>query len=105
MLAVLLGMAAPARAATITFADLVRTVGASGQLRPATEVRLIAQSGTVASQNGTTAQSGNAPSSSQQQTSSTTAQTQQTPNGTQAPATPDATDSRPDPAARSTSSA
>jgi hypothetical protein len=85
MLAVLLGLAAPARAATITFADLVRTVGAGGQLRPATEVRLIAQSGTV------TTQSGNATSSSQQQTGNTTAQTQQTPNGTQAPAAPDPT--------------
>jgi len=91
MLAVLLGLAAPARAATITFADLVRTVGASGQLRPAAEVRLIAQSGTVTTQSAATTQSGNAPSSSQQQTGNTTAQTQQTPNGTQAPAAPDPT--------------
>jgi hypothetical protein len=87
MLAVLLVSAAPARAATITFADLVQTVGASGQLRTATEVRLIAQSGTVAAQSGTTTQSGNVSSSSQQQTGNTGAQTQQTPGGTQTPST------------------
>jgi hypothetical protein len=91
MLAVLLVSAAPARAATITFADVVRTVGANGQLRPATEVRLVAQSGTVAAQGTTTAQSGNASSTSQQQTGNTAAQTQQTPSGTQTPAGTDAT--------------
>jgi hypothetical protein len=68
MLGVLLAGAAPARAGTITFGDLVRTVGASGQLRPASEVRLRfgAQSGTAAAQSGTT-QSGTTSSSDQQQ--------------------------------------
>lgn len=81
MLAVLLGLAAPVSAATITFEDVVRSVGASGQLRPASEVRLRA-----VAQSGASAQSGNT-SASQQQTGSPNTQSQQT--GTQT--TPDAT--------------
>lgn len=57
MLTVLVGAAAPARAATITFADVMRSVGADGQLRPASEVHMrlggqsaVAQSGTSPSQ-------------------------------------------------------
>jgi hypothetical protein len=84
MLAVLLGLAAPARAATITFADVARTVGASGQLRPATEVRLRlgAQSGSAATQNGSTQGGSNTPSSQQQTASTSTQQTTQTPDPT-----------------------
>ena len=69
MLGVLLVTAAPAQAGTITFRDLVRSVGASGQLRPASEVRLRlgAQSGAVQTQSTTTAQGGAATSSDQQQ--------------------------------------
>jgi hypothetical protein len=89
MLAVLLGLSAPASAATITFEDVVRAVGASGQLRPASEVRLraVAQSGNTPAQSGA-AQSGNT-SASQQQTGSPNTQSQQT--GTQTPPAPDAT--------------
>lgn len=89
MLAVLLGLAAPASAATITFEDVVREVGARGQLHPASEVRLraIAQSGNTPTQSGASAQSGN--TSSQQQTGSPNTQSQQT--GTQTPPAPDAT--------------
>jgi hypothetical protein len=51
MLGVLIVGAAPARAASITFDDVVRAVGASGQVRPADEVRLrYAQSGRAAGQ-------------------------------------------------------
>jgi hypothetical protein len=90
MLAVLLGLAAPARAATITFEDVVRTVGASGQLRPATEVRLrLAAQSDAATGDGAAAQSGNA--SSQQNGSPNTQPQQQTQTGTPPPATPDAT--------------
>lgn len=91
MLAVLLGLAAPASAATITFEDVVRSVGASGQLRPASEVRLrvVAQSGNTPSQSGAPAQSGNVSTASQQQTGSPSAQSQQT--GTQTPPAPGAT--------------
>jgi hypothetical protein len=89
MLAVLLGLSAPASAATITFEDVVRAVGASGQLRPASEVRLraVAQSGNTPAQSGASAQSGN--TSSQQQTGSPSAQSQQT--GTPSTPAPDAT--------------
>jgi hypothetical protein len=68
MLGVILAGAAPAQAGTITFGDLVRTVGASGQLRPASEVRLRlgAQAGSAAAQSGST-QSGTTSSSEQQQ--------------------------------------
>lgn len=53
MLLVLLAGAAPVRAASVTFEDLVRTVGANGQLRPADEVRLrFVQSGRAAEQQG-----------------------------------------------------
>ena len=80
MLAVILGLAAPLRAATITFADVAQAVGASGQLRPASELRLGAQSGNAATQNGST-QSGNT-ASSQQTSSTNTQQTTQTPAAT-----------------------
>ena len=65
MLGVLLVAAVPAHAGTITFGDLVRTVGANGQLRPASEVRLRlgAQAGSTAAQSGST-QSGTTNSSS-----------------------------------------
>ena len=88
MLAVLIGLAAPARAATITFTELVRTVGASGQLRPASEVRLRlgVQSGSAAAQNGPAQGAG--ASSSPQQTNNATAQQQ---TSTPPPATPDQT--------------
>ncbi len=76
MLGVLLAAAAPARAGTITFGDLVSTVGASGQLRPASEVRLRmgAQAGSAAAQSGST-QSGTTSSSAPDQ--------QQQPSGSQ----------------------
>ena len=51
MLVVLLAAAAPVRANSITFENLVRTVGSNGQLRPADEVRLrFVQSGQAAGQ-------------------------------------------------------
>jgi hypothetical protein len=82
MLGVLLVLAAPARAATITFGDVVRTIGASGQLRPASEVRLRfgAQSGTVtaqvpSTQNATTSSPDQQATGSQQQTTQTTSTT------------------------------
>lgn len=67
MLGVLLLTAAPVQAGTITFRDLVRSVGASGQLRPASEVRLrlAAQSGAVQTQS--TQSQGGATTSDQQQ--------------------------------------
>jgi hypothetical protein len=88
MLGVLLVTAPAAKAGTITFGDLVRTVGASGQLRPAageTRLRFGVQSGTVTTQS-TSTQSG-ANSSSEQQTTTT----QQTPGGTTATASTDPT--------------
>ena len=71
MLCFLLAVAAPARAGTIEFVDVVRT---SGGARPANEVRLrvIGQSGRVAEQN-LSSQSGG------------TSSTQQQPNDTQSP--------------------
>jgi hypothetical protein len=68
MLGVLLVAAVPAQAGTITFGDLVRTVGANGQLRPASEVhlRLGAQAGSTAAQSGST-QSGTTSSTPDQQ--------------------------------------
>jgi PEP-CTERM motif len=59
MLGVLLITAVPAHAGTITLGDLERTVGANGQLRPASEVRLRlgAQAGSTAAQSGTTSTS------------------------------------------------
>lgn len=90
MLAVLIGLAAPARAATITFAELVRTVGASGQLRPATEVRLrLVVQGGASTQSGPAQGSG--ASSSQRQTDVAAAQQQTAQNGTQTPSAPDPT--------------
>jgi hypothetical protein len=81
MLGVLLVTAPAAKAGTITFGDLVRTVGATGQLRPSSEthLRFGAQSGTVTTQSGST-QSGttSSSSSSEQQTTAT----QQTQGGT-----------------------
>lgn len=70
MLGVLLVGAAPARAATITFEDVVRAVGASGQVRPADEVRLrfASQSGRAAGQQDPPAQ-GTESSATQQQSS------------------------------------
>ena len=69
VLVVLVGAAVPARAGTITFADVVRTIGASGQLRPASEVRLRfgVQNGATATQSGATAQTASTatPSSTQ----------------------------------------
>jgi hypothetical protein len=80
MLGVLLVAATPAKAGTITFGDLVRTVGASGQLRPASEVRLRfgAQSGSAA-QSGSTQSSGTTSSSpSDQQPATGSQETSQT---------------------------
>jgi hypothetical protein len=68
MLGVIFAAAAPAKAGTITFGDLVRTVGASGQLRPASDVRLRfgAQAGATPAQSGST-QSGSTSSASPDQ--------------------------------------
>jgi PEP-CTERM motif len=68
MLGVLLVAATPAQAGTITFGDMVRTVGANGQLRPASEVRLRlgARAGSDAAQSGST-QSGTSSNPDQQQ--------------------------------------
>jgi hypothetical protein len=72
MLGVMLAAAPAAQAGTITYGELVRTAGAGGQLRPASEVRLrLGAQGT--GQNGLT-QSGAASSQEQQA------------NGQQAPA-------------------
>ena len=89
MLVVLLVAAAPARAASITLADVARAVGANGQFRPASEVRLRlgAQSGTVTTPNAST-QSGNTASQQTQQPTTTGSQ-QTTPATT--PTTPDQT--------------
>jgi hypothetical protein len=91
MLGVLLGLAAPARAATITFGDVVRTIGASGQLRPASDVRLRfgAQTGTVTAQ-GLSTQNAATSSSDQQATGSQQQQTAQT-TSTTTPASTDPT--------------
>jgi hypothetical protein len=90
VLVALLAAAAPARAATITFADVVQAVGANGQLRPANEVRLrvFAQTGATTTQNPST-QSGSAPSQQQQQTATAPQQPTQTPTTT--PTSPDPT--------------
>ena len=89
MLVALLVAAAPARAATITLADVARAVGANGQMRPASEVRLrlAAQSTAAATPNAST-QSGN--TTSQQTQQPTTTGTQQTTPPT-TPAAPDQT--------------
>lgn len=91
VLIALLAATGPARAATLTFADVVQAVGANGQLRPASEVRLRfgAQSGAAAGQNAST-QSGGATSQQQATNGTQTAaqQTTQTPGTT--PSAPDA---------------
>ncbi|MET0623937.1 MAG: PEP-CTERM sorting domain-containing protein [Pyrinomonadaceae bacterium] len=74
MLGVIFAVAAPAKAGTITFGDVVRTVGASGQLRPASDVRLRLGARTGAAQSGST-QSGT--------TSSSDSPDQQQPSGAQ----------------------
>jgi hypothetical protein len=90
MLGVLLALAAPARAATITFGDVVRTIGASGQLRPASEVRLRfgAQTGTA---QGLSTQNAATSSSDQQATGSQQQQIAQTTSTTTTPASTDPT--------------
>jgi hypothetical protein len=74
----------------MTFADVVQAVGANGQLRPASEIRmrLGAQSGTATAQSAST-QSG--PPSQQQATTSTQTAAAQQPTQTPGttPATPD----------------
>ena len=72
MLGVVLAAAAPARAGTITFGDVVRRVGADGQLRPASEVRLRfgAQAGLAAQPGGPTQSSTTSPSSPDHQQAS-----------------------------------
>ena len=93
MLGVILAAAAPALAGTITFVDVVRTIGASGQFRAASEVRLAAQSGRAIVQQSDSTQSGTAPSSQPQQqlaSGSTQQQTAQT-GTTQGPSSPDPT--------------
>ena len=96
ILGVIIAAAAPARAGTITFADVVRTIGATGQFRAASEVRLAAQSGRAVSRQSDSPQSSVAPSSQPgQQVAAGSAQQEQTaPSGgsaTQGPAAPDAT--------------
>ena len=83
MLVVLLAASAPARAATITLADVARAVGANGQMRPASEVRLRlgAQSGAAATPNAST-QSGNTAPQQTQQPTTTTGPQQTTPPAT-----------------------
>src|SRR2546423_3701275 len=80
MLVVLLAASAPARAATITLAEVARAVGANGQMRPASEVRLRlgAQSGAAATPNAST-QSGNTAPQQTQQPTTTTGPQQTTP--------------------------
>ena len=89
MLGFLAAATPAAKAGTVTYGDVVRTVGAGGQLRPASEVRL-RLGGAAAAQAGQT-QSGAASSDQQQQS----AGSQQTaPNGstnTSAPASSDPT--------------
>jgi hypothetical protein len=90
MLGVMLAAAPATLAGTITYGELVRTAGAGGQLRPATDVRLrLAAQGQPTAQVGST-QSGTASSQEQQ----TSGQQPTTPNGTtniSAPASSDPT--------------
>ena len=71
MLGVSLAGAPAARAATLTYGDVVRNAGTGGQYRPASEVRLRlgaqAQQGAAAQTQGSPAQGGGAASSEQQQ--------------------------------------
>jgi hypothetical protein len=73
MLGVLLAAAPAARAGTITFGDVSRTVGANGQFRPASEVHLRfgAQGSAVQTQSSSTQSGGATSSSDQQQTPGT----------------------------------
>jgi hypothetical protein len=89
VLAVLFGTAMPAQAGTITFADVVRTIGASSELRPASEVRLRfgVQNGVAAPQSSTTQTAST--TSTQQQPATGTRQTAQT---STTPSTPASTD-------------
>lgn len=66
MLGVMLAAAPAALAGTITYGEMVRTAGAGGQLRPASEVRLRLGSGRPAAQVGST-QGGAASTQEQQQ--------------------------------------
>ncbi|HYH84473.1 MAG TPA: PEP-CTERM sorting domain-containing protein [Pyrinomonadaceae bacterium] len=94
MLGVILAAAAPARAGTITFADVVRTIGASGQFRAASEVRLAAQSGrAVVRQNDSTQSATVTSPSSQPQQQLATGNVQQPAQSgaTQGPSSPDPT--------------
>lgn len=81
MLGVFIAAAPAAQAGTITYGEMVRTAGAGGQLRPASEVRLqrLGAQGAATAQAGST-QSG-APSSEQQQETAG-AQQQTAPSGT-----------------------
>ncbi|MBC7933442.1 MAG: PEP-CTERM sorting domain-containing protein, partial [Rubrivivax sp.] len=84
-----------ARAGTITFVDVVRTIGATGQFRAASEVRLAARSGRVTSQQSDSTQSGvatTAPSSHPEQQLATGGTQQTAQSGTtQGPASSDPT--------------
>jgi hypothetical protein len=93
MLGVLLVAAPAAQAGTVTFGDLMRTVGASGQLRPSSDLRLRfgAQATPGQTQGGQT-QSGTTSSSSDQQKQTGAEQTAQAGSGQNpAPTSPDPT--------------
>lgn len=94
ILGVTLAAAAPARAGTITFVDVVRTIGATGQFRAASEVRLAAQSGRAMGHQSDSTQSGTVTTapSSQPELATGGAQQQTAQSGaTQGPASPDTT--------------
>ena len=86
VLVALLAATGPARAATLTFADVMQAAGANGQLRPASEVRLRVntQSGAATTQSGSAAsqQTTAGTQTAQQQTTQTPSTTQSTPEGT-----------------------
>ncbi len=89
MLGVLIAAAPAAHAGTVTYGEMVRTAGAGGQLRTATDVRLrLGAQGAATAQDGST-QNGAASSQEQQQSSG-----QQTtaPNGSAAATTQSASD-------------
>jgi hypothetical protein len=89
MLGVTLVAAPAAQAGTITYGDLVSTVGASGQLRPASEMHLrLAGQGQPTAQVGST-QSGAVSSQEQQQTSG---QQPAAPNGSTSVSAPASSD-------------
>lgn len=88
MLGVMLAAAPSALAGTITYGEMVRTAGAGGQLRPATDVRLrLAAQGQPTAQVGST-QSGTASPQEQQ----APGQQPATPNGTTNVSTPATSD-------------